>query len=484
MLLTYHQVMPSFLDLVFTFKARRRPLNYALFRHENYLDENVPSLPLPHLGRSGIQIQHAFNLLTVERTDLPLEKNQWPLRHASLYHSLDLKTGRAVYILLKGDSELANRIKDATERNRHLRPDTPRTPEQSFLASLQVHLILLEWSVESWSEYIDSMEETLQANSIEARVAPVATVTSPVNLAQSLHRQGSSFSPRGPSRTGISRQTTMSPGSQHDSLRDQASGSSTPPAPASPTRATSRSLSGFPARIGSRTLSGLLRRTSGGLQSEGGDTAEEERDQLIDQLAELENRFSFNELQRLSLTGDEIDGTILALEQSRDVVSQVQEQYQAVIASHAFTSLLDGEKCKAEVAVFFRRVRSILHSMGVHRRRLQALSRIVENDKHLVSELLICAIHLCLIEVLIPSLQFESLSQHTSIQTSKAFQLVAQTSSNEMTQWTLKMHEIAIKTKQETLSMHVITIFTLIFLPGTFIAVSPSLPPHHIILKA
>lgn len=37
--------------------------------------------------------------------------------------------------------------------------------------------------------------------------------------------------------------------------------------------------------------------------------------------------------------------------------------------------------------------------------------------------------------------------------------------------WTEKMHTIAIKTKQETLSMHVITVFTLIFLPGTFIAV-------------
>ena len=77
--------------------------------------------------------------------------------------------------------------------------------------------------------------------------------------------------------------------------------------------------------------------------------------------------------------------------------------------------------------------------------------------------------------LMIDDLQFESLSQHTSIQTSKAFQLVAQTSSNEMTQWTLKMHEIAVKTKQETLSMHVITVFTLIFLPGTFVAVSLSL---------
>lgn len=40
-----------------------------------------------------------------------------------------------------------------------------------------------------------------------------------------------------------------------------------------------------------------------------------------------------------------------------------------------------------------------------------------------------------------------------------------------MEDWTLKMHEIAVKTEQETVSMHVITVFTLIFLPGTFLAV-------------
>ncbi|KAK4148486.1 hypothetical protein C8A00DRAFT_38936 [Chaetomidium leptoderma] len=281
---------------------------------------------------------------------------------------------------------------------------------------------MLEWSVESWSEYIDNMEETLRADSVEAKVAPVATVTSPVNLAQSFHRKGSGLSPRGPSRGGLSRQGTMqttaprpgttSRGSQHDSLREEPSEPSTPPSPASPTRIMRRTLSGFSTRVASRTLSGFLRRGSSGLES-----------------GATRDRFSFNELQGLSLTGDETDRSILALEQSRDVVTQVQEQYETVVSSHAFTTLLDGERCKAEVATFFRRVRSILHDMGVHHRRLQDLSRIVGNDKHM----------------------FESLSQHTSIQTSKAFQLVAQTSSNEMMQWTLKMHEIAVKTKQETL---------------------------------
>ncbi|KAK3290430.1 uncharacterized protein B0H64DRAFT_427698 [Chaetomium fimeti] len=440
MLLTYHQVMPSFLDLVFTFRSRSRPLNHAVFRHENYLDENLPSLRLPHLGRSGIQIQHAFNLLTVEKSNMADEKNQWPLRHASMYHSLDLETGRAVYILLKGNSELAKRIKDATDVNRHLRPDAPRTPERSFVASLQVHLIMLEWCVEYWTEYIDGVEDSLRTRSVEAKVAPVEGVASPVRLAESFQRRGSTFSRRGTIRT-LSRLSSTSHGNGQDSLiEDVPSEPSTPRSPSTPIRAASR------------TLTGLFRRATGGLDNGSGSVQEKtpvpERDVLMDKLTELEERFSFNELQRLSLIGDEIDRSLLALEQNQDVVSQVQEQYQTVISSHAFTTLLNEGQCKAELAVFFRRVRTVLRDLAVHRRRLLDLSRTVDNDKNM----------------------FEALSQHTSIQTSKAFQVVAQTSSDEMMKWTHKMHEIAVKTKQETLSMHVITIFTLIFLPGTFIA--------------
>ena len=110
---------------------------------------------------------------------------------------------------------------------------------------------------------------------------------------------------------------------------------------------------------------------------------------LIDQLAELEERFSFNELQRLSLTGDEIDRSILALEQSKDVVAQVEEQYPTVVSSHAFKTLMDQDNCKTDTAVFFRRVRSILRDLDGHRRRLLDLSRTVANDKQMVSGWLI-----------------------------------------------------------------------------------------------
>lgn len=48
----------------------------------------------------------------------------------------------------------------------------------------------------------------------------------------------------------------------------------------------------------------------------------------------------------------------------------------------------------------------------------------------------------------------------------------AQQSAVKMEVMTERMHEIAIKTKQETVSMRIITLVTLFFLPGTFISVS------------
>ena len=64
-----------------------------------------------------------------------------------------------------------------------------------------------------------------------------------------------------------------------------------------------------------------------------------------------------------------------------------------------------------------------------------------------------------------------ALLQYRSEQTSRYFADAAKNSSDKMEDWTAKMHAIAVRTEQETLSMHVITIFTLIFLPGTFISV-------------
>jgi hypothetical protein len=58
------------------------------------------------------------------------------------------------------------------------------------------------------------------------------------------------------------------------------------------------------------------------------------------------------------------------------------------------------------------------------------------------------------------------------MESNKLFAAKAQLSTENMEIMTRDMHEIAQKTKQETVSMRIITLVTLFFLPGTFISVS------------
>ena len=60
----------------------------------------------------------------------------------------------------------------------------------------------------------------------------------------------------------------------------------------------------------------------------------------------------------------------------------------------------------------------------------------------------------------------------------------AQKSAEKMESMTKKMHTIAVQTQKETVSMKVITVVTLFFLPGTFISVGASLPASHIYQQA
>lgn len=58
------------------------------------------------------------------------------------------------------------------------------------------------------------------------------------------------------------------------------------------------------------------------------------------------------------------------------------------------------------------------------------------------------------------------------MEASKHLAQKAQLSADKMEKMTQEMHEIAKKTERETVSMKIITLVTLFFLPGTFISVS------------
>ncbi|KAI1208378.1 uncharacterized protein F4807DRAFT_431109 [Annulohypoxylon truncatum] len=438
-LLTYYQVMPSFLDFVLNFSTRGAPVAHASFRHENYLEKNSPELALPEFKRSGIQIQHAFNLLSIERTRNEDEMNQWPLRQVAMYHSFDVTNGRSLWIILKGNQLMARRILAATKSHRHLKASEIESPETSFIAGLQIQTMMVEWCSESWAEYIDYLEAEVAQNTMEGEAAPVEKMVRPEEI-ESLH------SPR----------ATNTWGSQPDSSLTNPR-RRTFPRSSSDLLAIIRRMSGLETGISTSPRDEPSEKdveASAGLVVE----PESEEDKG-DKLAELEKQFSFEKFQKLSLLGRDIEQALVVIEQNKGVLQAIGEHYRSVVESYGFTTNMKKDLYDSDLTTFLAKIRSIERDLDRHYGRIQTLSRALENAKTV----------------------FTTLLQYKSEKVSEYFANSARTSSNRMELMTQKMHSIAIRTEQETVSMHVITIFTLIFLPGTFIAVwtkFPRLFPH------
>ncbi|KAI0900158.1 hypothetical protein F4806DRAFT_280206 [Annulohypoxylon nitens] len=435
-LLTYYQVMPSFLDFVLSFSVRESPVAHASFRHENYLEKNSQELALPELKRSGIQIQHAFNLLSIERTSYADEKNQWPLRQVAMYHSFDVTNGRSLWIILKGNKLMARRIRSATENHRHLKAAEIKSPETSFVGGLQVHMMTMEWCSENWAEYIDYLEAEVASISVEGKAAPVERMTSTAEI-QSMH------APRSTNTWGSQAGSSMNNPKQRTFIR-----------------ASSDLMSIF------RRMSGLESGTPTFPRDEPSEKDVEATAGVVEQeknkgdkLSDLEKEFTFEKFQKLSLLGQDIEQALVVIEQNKGVLKAIEEHYRSVVESYGFTTYMKRDLYETDLATFLTKSRSIQRDLDIHYGRLLTLSRALENAKTV----------------------FTTLLQFKSGRVSEFFAGSAKTSSDRMELMTQKMHGIAIRTEQETVSMHVITIFTLIFLPGTFIAVwtkYPRLYPH------
>ncbi|RYP73551.1 hypothetical protein DL771_003590 [Monosporascus sp. 5C6A] len=359
----------------------------------------------------------------------------WPLRQTALYHAFNVRYGHSLWIVLKGDYLMRKRIPKDARQQPDMKPASMTSPARSLVACLHVHLIVLEWSVENWGEFIDYLEEKRTVNTIDARLAPVAEMTSPMQIAQN-------FSRRGTIDTTVSKQSTFY--SQEPSTRRN---SGLPSSPTSPT--FKRSLSNF-FRRASDLQTVQENRLPGKQATEDATAGDADEDASID----FDREFSFDQLQRLSLLGDELEQGIISIEQNKEVLAEIQAQYETVLESPAFKEHVFLEECTGKISTFFRRLRSIKREMDMHLVRLKALSRAIDSNK----------------------VVFGAALQHNSEKTSEYFAHSAKVSSDRMEDWTVKMHRIAVKTEQETISMHVITIFTLIFLPGTFLAVRLAAP--------
>ncbi|KAI1470360.1 uncharacterized protein F4812DRAFT_449905 [Daldinia caldariorum] len=417
LLLTYHQVMPSFLDFVLTFCTRERPVTHAIFRHEDYLEENSKMFLVPPLKRSGVQIQHAFNILSVERADERMEKNQWPLRQVAAYYSFDVINGRSLWIVIKGNPLIARRIVSAMEHQRRLRATAITDAETSFIAALEVHMIMIDWCSENWAEYIEYVEELVNIISIGGKTTPVDEVTAATEI-ETAH------SPRATNTFGLQSQSaSIFSSPRRWKIRESSSN----------LFKTIRRVSG----LESRTPPNDEENTEVEKGVEDAAELQDERDKLSD----LEKEFSFRKYQSMSQLSVELERALVVIEQNKGVLEAIEEHYHSIVKSYGFTTYMKKGLCDDDLAAFFTKIRSTKRELETHHRRLQTVSQALDNDKAMFSTLL----------------------QYKSEKVSEYFASSAKVSSD-------RMEDIAVRTEQETLSMHVITIFTLIFLPGTFIA--------------
>jgi hypothetical protein len=170
-ILTYHQVMPAYLDFVFAFGAQSDPrdLRFSGFQEQTMLKSPQPGIGIPELGRSGRQFQLCYNLkgVTLKKSDPENFKlDDWSIRQAAIHHQFDIVHGTTLWIVTKGNKDLQQRFKELTGTDGRPEDKSFSTVESCFRASLSAHLLYSHWSTEGWRWYIAWLEKVIESEVI------------------------------------------------------------------------------------------------------------------------------------------------------------------------------------------------------------------------------------------------------------------------------------------------------------------------------
>lgn len=159
-ILTYHQVMPNYLDFIAVFgsQSKLRDLRFSGFREQLSLTFPSKAPEIRSLGRSGRQYQLCYNLKGVEKS---IDKH-WSIRQVAVHLQFDVEEGTTLWIITKGDLELKNRVEDMTGPKGRPEDRAFDTPAHCFRSSLAVHLLQCSWSTEGWRWYIQWLEVVLE----------------------------------------------------------------------------------------------------------------------------------------------------------------------------------------------------------------------------------------------------------------------------------------------------------------------------------
>lgn len=349
LLLTYHQVMPGVLDFVFPFGFQRYAEDFYFSgkREDNRMLASDKALIIPELGRSGRELRMCYSLKSVEPTGSS-PKWPWSVRQTALYHSFDIVTGKAFWMVIKGNSEIKDRILQSSMDA--ATPDT--STAASFAATLEIQLTMFEWCSDDWRWFLTFLETKLQGLT---RPALTAEIPRPLSFAACqggvLDDAENTFVETSPKsfirRASISTKQWIL-NSKHSSTKSKFEAPCAQPAPTTNTRMDPGSSSVLPER---------------------------------------KDIFSVSTLQQVQSYEEKASEAVLFLDSNIKIIQSIDAQYHGVFYRKD-SPVGDNEECLTAVDNFKRRVYNILGELEMQKTTAEVLLSLVKNRKDLVGRLL------------------------------------------------------------------------------------------------
>jgi hypothetical protein len=370
--LTHHQAMVSFLDFIFPFGEQEylEDFYFSGLREETRLSSPAKGLVIPELDRSGREIRLCYNLKSVERS---LSDKNWPwsIRQTAVYHSFDVESGKAFWIIIKGNKLMKKRIQDSTSKDATGAADLVRfgSNSEAFASSLATHLVLAEWCDEEWRWYLNYLEERLHSATRRAssmiHERPLSIYESPIN-----HQKRAKTSPSMVSRAATAVKKTLSRRHKKSNSVPDTSGIS---------------LASIPVQTPFPMTSGPQLPPGGGPPLPPVPPPGMPGSVPNEQQPQEEEEFTVSNLQFVQNLEEKVNQVSPVLDSNIDILRELCEHYGWVLSSNDCPDeLRNGSDSLASFKHFEKKIKSIITNLERQKSRTQILFGLLSNRKNLV----------------------------------------------------------------------------------------------------
>ncbi|CAD6583127.1 MAG: hypothetical protein ASARMPRED_001238 [Alectoria sarmentosa] len=428
---TYFQVMPEFLDFLLLFgeQEHAQDLYCSGFYQRTRLIGLELSTKADTRNWSGRDMQVCYSLKSVESS--PSQEHwPWSIRHCAVHHSFDAEHVRSTWLIIKGDNLIERRINSATsEKEAPIGKSAFETIERAFGAALTTHLILCDWSAEKWRWYIKFLEEKFEKLTGETITTNAGVLVSPTGRTHTkkLHHPET-----------LNTVQTAKPNRIFSFT--------------SSVRVQTQEFENRPITPTERILPTPIYVNPGGKKQPmppgwKGDIPETPSSPSVKRDKYGQQIFSFEDLQDIQHLKEKANETVLVLRLNLNVIMQLKQHYVSITECNELPEDISSN-CKWEMSNFRRRIDGITKNLELQILRVESLVCSLTDRKTLLYGLL----------------------DYQNTLASKELAVQSSNSTQEMKHMTREMKHIARRTKTETVSMKIITVVTLFFLPGTFIS--------------